>query len=107
MGNEGGSKDTGNFMTSAHIFIQYKKASLLDDAAGLIIHHVKRQTSLHKDDKRRIKQLLHHFLPDLLFTARGLLSDDEEEAGEYWQNKQKIIIENYVCKRGLGWLMGS
>lgn len=62
-----------------HLTYVYKDKSILDDAAGLIIHHVKRQTSLHKEDKRKIKQLLQHFLPDLFFAPRGLLSDDEDE----------------------------
>jgi paired amphipathic helix protein Sin3a len=62
-----------------HLTLTYKDRSLLDDAAGLIIHHVKRQTSLHKEDKHKIKQLLYHFIPDLFFTQRGVLSDDEEE----------------------------
>ena len=63
------------------MYVSYKPKAILDDAASLIIHHVKRQTSLHKDDKRRIKQLLQHLLPDLLFTERGVLSDDEQDPG--------------------------
>ena len=81
-GAAGAGGGSGNFQTSAHMYISYKARRILDDAAGLIIHHVKRQTSLHKEDKQRIKRLLHHLLPDLLFSERRELSDDEQEPGE-------------------------
>merc|ERR1711874_887711 len=41
------------------------------------IHHVKRQTTVHKDDKHKIKQLVRHFIPDLFFHNRQDMSDDE------------------------------
>ena len=37
---------------------------------------------IHKEDKQKIKQLLHHFLADLYFVARGELSDDEGDKDE-------------------------
>ena len=43
---------------------------------------MKRQTSIHKEDKARIKVLLHCFLPDLFFAPRGELSDDEDSVKE-------------------------
>ncbi len=61
----------------------YKDKSILDDAVSLIVHHMKRQTSLHKEDKQKIKQLLYHHLPDLFFVPRGELSDDEGDDGKY------------------------
>ncbi|KAL1419890.1 hypothetical protein MTO96_004643 [Rhipicephalus appendiculatus] len=45
--------------------------------ANLIIHHVKRQTGINKEDKQKIKQLLRQFIPDLFCLPRGELSDDE------------------------------
>ncbi|XP_013418836.1 paired amphipathic helix protein Sin3a isoform X2 [Lingula anatina] len=60
----------------------YKEKAVLDDATSLIIHHMKRQTSIHKEDKQKIKQLLYHFIPDLFFTPRGELSDDEGDKEE-------------------------
>ena len=60
-----------------HVTLKYADKSILDDAAALIIHHVKRQTTIQKEDKQKIKQIIYHFLPDLLFVARGALSDDE------------------------------
>ncbi|TFK03104.1 RING finger protein 121 [Platysternon megacephalum] len=47
-----------------------------------IIHHVKRQTGIQKEDKYKIKQIMYHFIPDLLFAGRGELSDVEEEEEE-------------------------
>lgn len=44
--------------------------SILDDAAGLIVHHMKRQTGIHKEDKTKIKSLLYTFIPDLFFAPR-------------------------------------
>ena len=55
---------------------------MLDDAVGLIVHHMKRQSSLHKEDKRKLKQLLYQFVPDLFCVTRTPLSDDEQERDE-------------------------
>ncbi|KAL5019521.1 hypothetical protein ScPMuIL_002413 [Solemya velum] len=60
-----------------HLTLLYKDKSMIDDTASLIIHHMKRQTGIHKEDKQKIKQLLMHFIPDLFFIPRGELSDDE------------------------------
>lgn len=68
--------------TGPHLTFSYQDKSILDDAAGLIVHHMKRQTSIHKEDKARIKVLLHCFLPDLFFAPRGELSDDEDSVKE-------------------------
>ncbi|XP_031783367.1 paired amphipathic helix protein Sin3a isoform X2 [Nasonia vitripennis] len=65
--------------TGPHLVLIYKDKSVLDDAANLLIHHVKRQTAIHKEDKQRIKALLKHFIPDLFFHTRQELSDDEQD----------------------------
>ena len=39
-------------------------------------------TGIHKEDKQKIKQLLHHLLADLFFIQRGELSDDEGDREE-------------------------
>jgi paired amphipathic helix protein Sin3a len=62
-----------------HFSFKNEDKSILEDAAALIIHHVKRQTAIQKEDKQRIKQIMHHFLPDFFFVSRGALSDDESE----------------------------
>ncbi|GAB6032055.1 Paired amphipathic helix protein Sin3b [Chamberlinius hualienensis] len=72
-----------------HIAFVYKDKSILDDAANLIIHHVKRQTGIHKDDKRKIKHLIKQFIPDLFFHARQDLSDDEKDEEEPESNETK------------------
>ena len=43
----------------------------------MLIHHVKRQTSIHKEDKQKIKLLLRHFLMDTFKHPRQDLSEDE------------------------------
>ena len=59
---------------------------------------MKRQTSIHKEDKARIKVLLHCFLPDLFFAPRGELSDDEDSVkelnglGQYWGNIMAVLL---------------
>ena len=54
---------------------------IVRDAAELLIHHARRQTGIQKAEKRRIKQLLRHFLPDLFAHPRQPLSDDERDEG--------------------------
>ncbi|KAM4602714.1 paired amphipathic helix protein Sin3a-like isoform 2-T2 [Polymixia lowei] len=65
-----------------HVTLTYDDSQILEDAAALIIHHVKRQVGIQKEDKYKIKQIIHHFIPDMLFARRGELSDAEEEEDE-------------------------
>ncbi|XP_049574347.1 paired amphipathic helix protein Sin3a isoform X2 [Syngnathus scovelli] len=65
-----------------HMNLAYEDSQILEDAAALIIHHVKRQVGIQKDDKYKIKQIIRHFIPDLLFARRGELSDVEEDDEE-------------------------
>lgn len=60
----------------------YEDKQILEDAAALIIYHVKRQPTIHKDDKDHIKRIIQHFVPDLFFSRRGELSDTEEWTDE-------------------------
>ncbi|XP_064471314.1 paired amphipathic helix protein Sin3a-like [Ornithodoros turicata] len=62
-----------------HMTFVYQDRSILDDAANLIIHHVKRQTGINKEDKQKIKELIRQFIPDLFCLPRGELSDDDME----------------------------
>uniref|UniRef100_A0A8C7XUW3 Paired amphipathic helix protein Sin3b n=1 Tax=Oryzias sinensis TaxID=183150 RepID=A0A8C7XUW3_9TELE len=69
-----------------HMVFTYEDKQILEDAAALIIYHVKRQPTIHKDDKDHIKRIVQHFVPDLFFSRRGELSDTEEwtdEEGEH------------------------
>ncbi|KAM8745249.1 paired amphipathic helix protein Sin3b isoform 1-T1 [Acanthopagrus schlegelii] len=61
-----------------HMLFTYEDKQILEDAASLIIYHVKRQPTIHKDDKDHIKRIIQHFVPDLFFSRRGELSDTEE-----------------------------
>lgn len=60
----------------------YEDKQILEDAASLIIYHVKRQPTIHKDDKDHIKRIIQHFVPDLFFSRRGELSDTEDWTDE-------------------------
>lgn len=62
--------------------LPYKDKSILDDAANLLIHHVKRQTGIQKQEKGRIKHILRRFIPELFFAPQQPLSDDEREDGK-------------------------
>ncbi|KAA3680626.1 paired amphipathic helix protein Sin3a [Paragonimus westermani] len=55
---------------------------LLEDAASLIIHHVKRQTNTSKEDKRTMKFLMRTVVQDFFMAERFPMSDDEEEDDE-------------------------
>merc|ERR1712141_826326 len=65
-----------------HMTNEYTDPQILDDVNNLLIHHVKRQTSIHKEDKHKIKVLLKHFLMDLFKHPRQDLSEDEREDEE-------------------------
>lgn len=69
--------ELSNTSGMAHITLVYKDKDMLEEACNLIIHHVKRQTSIHKDEKQKIKQLMRQFIPDLFFAPAVDLSDDE------------------------------
>ncbi|XP_016354680.1 paired amphipathic helix protein Sin3a-like [Sinocyclocheilus anshuiensis] len=79
---EQASEDNAAPPSGPHMTLTYEDSQILEDAAALIIHHVKRQSSIHKDDKYKIKQIIYHFIPDMLFARRGELSDVEEEEEE-------------------------
>lgn len=71
------SGDT-SVLTGPHLTLYYRDKSILDDAANLLIHHVKRQTSIHKD-KQKIKKLLRIKLPDIFYHPQQALSEDERD----------------------------
>ncbi|XP_011472879.1 paired amphipathic helix protein Sin3b isoform X1 [Oryzias latipes] len=86
-GGVGQQSRNGSASTSEpHMVFTYEDKQILEDAAALIIYHVKRQPTIHKDDKDHIKRIVQHFVPDLFFSRRGELSDTEEwtdEEGEH------------------------
>uniref|UniRef100_A0A673LZ63 Paired amphipathic helix protein Sin3b n=1 Tax=Sinocyclocheilus rhinocerous TaxID=307959 RepID=A0A673LZ63_9TELE len=77
--DEQGRDGSGTSLTSEpHMIFTYEDKQILEDAASLIIYHVKRQPTIHKDDKDHIKRIIQHFVPDLFFARRGELSETEE-----------------------------
>uniref|UniRef100_A0A8C5D141 Paired amphipathic helix protein Sin3b n=1 Tax=Gouania willdenowi TaxID=441366 RepID=A0A8C5D141_GOUWI len=78
-----GRNGSGSATTSEpHMVFTYEDKQILEDAASLIIYHVKRQPTIHKDDKDHIKRIIQHFVPDLFFSRRGELSDTEDWTDE-------------------------
>jgi len=71
--------DTTQQIEDPHLSLVYKERPVLDDACNLLLHHVRRQSSIQKDDKKKIKQLLKHFIPDIFRHTRMDLSDDEND----------------------------
>uniref|UniRef100_A0A146LA21 Paired amphipathic helix protein Sin3a n=3 Tax=Lygus hesperus TaxID=30085 RepID=A0A146LA21_LYGHE len=80
--------------TGPHIHLTYTDKNILDDAANLLIHHVKRQTAIHKQDKQRIKQLLRHSIPDMFHHRRQELSDDERDPDDKMDSDVSTNKEN-------------
>ncbi|KAG8440289.1 hypothetical protein GDO86_006159 [Hymenochirus boettgeri] len=88
---EQASEDNSGIPSGPHLTLAYDDKQILEDAASLIIHHVKRQTGIQKEDKYKIKQIVYHFIPDLLFSQRGELSDvEEEEEEEVAENEEGV-----------------
>uniref|UniRef100_A0A667XQ76 Paired amphipathic helix protein Sin3a n=1 Tax=Myripristis murdjan TaxID=586833 RepID=A0A667XQ76_9TELE len=94
---EQASEENATPPTGPHLTLTYEDSQILEDAAALIIHHVKRQTSIQKEDKYKIKQIIYHFIPDMLFAQRGELSDVEEE-----EEEEEMDLEEGASKKHNG-----
>uniref|UniRef100_A0A3Q2YQG0 Paired amphipathic helix protein Sin3a n=1 Tax=Hippocampus comes TaxID=109280 RepID=A0A3Q2YQG0_HIPCM len=97
---EQASEENASPPAGPHLTRAYEDRQILEDAAALIIHHVKRQTGIQKEDKYKIKQIMYHFVPDLLFAQRGELSDVEEEEEE--EDVEMDIEEGVPSKKHNG-----
>ena len=94
--HEQAEEGSGEVASGPHLVLPYKDKTVLDDAANLLIHHVKRQTGIHKEDKQRIKQLLRQFIPDLFFHPRQELSEDEREDEGNNVSRQLTFCTHYT-----------
>uniref|UniRef100_A0A3P8ZRR9 Paired amphipathic helix protein Sin3b n=1 Tax=Esox lucius TaxID=8010 RepID=A0A3P8ZRR9_ESOLU len=89
--DEQGRDGSGGPATSEpHMVFTYEDKQILEDAASLIIYHVKRQPTIHKDDKDHIKRIIQHFVPDLFFSRRGELSETEEWTDEEAEHQKEL-----------------
>ena len=99
--NDQNDENSGKPVLGPHMVFHYRDKTILDDAANLLIHHVKRQTGIQKGEKRRIKHILRQFIPDLFFHPRQQLSDDEREDDGESVAKDKhldvMILMNFLC----------
>ena len=87
--------------------IEYQDHQILDDANDLLIHHVKRQTSIHKEDKHKIKLLLRQFLMDTFKHPRQVLSEDEREDEDDSSNKEDNESDNGTTGTTAGNITGT
>ncbi|KAH8372004.1 hypothetical protein KR093_009691 [Drosophila rubida] len=89
-----------------HLVLPYKDKTILDDAANLLIHHVKRQTGIQKQEKQKIKQIIRQFVPDLFFAPRQPLSDDErDDAFQFLVDDTKMDVDSPLSRcapKGVG-----
>uniref|UniRef100_A0A8D3E1U0 Paired amphipathic helix protein Sin3a n=1 Tax=Scophthalmus maximus TaxID=52904 RepID=A0A8D3E1U0_SCOMX len=92
---EQASEENATPPTGPQMTLAYEDSQILEDAAALIIHHVKRQAGIQKEDKYKIKQIIYHFIPDMLFSQRGELSDVEEEEEE----EEEMDLEEGASKK--------
>ncbi|VDM54336.1 unnamed protein product [Angiostrongylus costaricensis] len=64
-----------------HIVLLYPEdRSLLHDASNLIIHYVKRQSNIHKEEKNKIKCILRRFVTEWFGVDDEEMSDGEENS---------------------------
>ena len=87
---QSGMDDPGAGYSGPHLMFAHKDISILEDANNLLIHHVRRQSGIQKEDKRKIKQLLKQFIPDIFFHKRLEITEDELDDCEY----KKIMKES-------------
>ncbi|XP_028671981.2 paired amphipathic helix protein Sin3b [Erpetoichthys calabaricus] len=79
---EQSTEENSTLSHEPHMLYVYEDKQILEDAASLIIYHVKRQPTIQKEDKDHIKRIIQHFIPDLFFAKRGELSESEESTDE-------------------------
>uniref|UniRef100_A0A8C3S0P1 Paired amphipathic helix protein Sin3b n=1 Tax=Chelydra serpentina TaxID=8475 RepID=A0A8C3S0P1_CHESE len=71
-----------------HLIFIYEDKQILEDAASLISYYVKRQPTIQKEDQATIRQIVHHFVPELFFSQLPDHSISEESADEDRENHQ-------------------
>jgi len=72
-------EQSGQPSAGPHITLQYKDKAMLEDASQLLIHHVKRQSGIHKADKHKIKTFLRQQVPDIFYHTRLEMSEEEDD----------------------------
>uniref|UniRef100_A0A674EIH2 Paired amphipathic helix protein Sin3b n=1 Tax=Salmo trutta TaxID=8032 RepID=A0A674EIH2_SALTR len=97
VGQQGRDGSSAAVVSEPHMVFTYEDKQILEDAASLIIYHVKRQPTIHKDDKDHIKRIIQHFVPDLFFSRRGELSETEE-----WTDEEAEVEEGGDRGGGVG-----
>src|SRR5699024_2576407 len=74
-----------------HLVLVYQNKAMIEVACNLIIHYVKRQTSINAQIKKKIKNLMRKLVPDFFGTPPGDLSDDESETNDTIKNAHNSL----------------
>ncbi|KFW74231.1 Paired amphipathic helix protein Sin3b, partial [Manacus vitellinus] len=82
--SEGRSSSTNE----PHLIFIYEDKQILEDAAALISYYVKRQPTIQKEDQATIRQIVHHFIPELFFSQPPEHNISEESTDEDRENHQ-------------------
>ncbi|XP_032938149.2 paired amphipathic helix protein Sin3b [Catharus ustulatus] len=82
--SEGRSSSTNE----PHLIFIYEDKQILEDAASLISYYVKRQPTIQKEDQATIRQIVHHFIPELFFSQPPEHNISEESTDEDRENHQ-------------------
>lgn len=73
---EEGARDA---LVGPHLTVKYSDQSVLDDAAMLIFHYLKRLPGLHKDDKRKVRDFVRNFIPKFFLLPCPKVEDESED----------------------------
>ncbi|VDO94917.1 unnamed protein product [Soboliphyme baturini] len=75
-------QQAGEIPTGPHLEVTYpEERTVFCDVHDLLIHHVKRQTSIQSEEKRKIKRILKTILPRL-FGIKAKENDSEEDTNQ-------------------------
>ncbi|OPJ86731.1 paired amphipathic helix protein Sin3b isoform A [Patagioenas fasciata monilis] len=87
--SEGRSSSTNE----PHLIFIYEDKQILEDAASLVSYYVKRQPTIQKEDQATIRQIVHHFIPELFFSQPPEHNISEESTDEDRENHQGQSLE--------------
>ncbi|XP_042717964.1 paired amphipathic helix protein Sin3b isoform X4 [Chrysemys picta bellii] len=82
------SEGRGATTNEPHLIFIYEDKQILEDAASLISYYGKRQPTIQKEDQATIRQIVHHFVPQLFFSPLPDHSISEESTDEDRENHQ-------------------
>ncbi|KYO41873.1 NACHT domain- and WD repeat-containing protein 1 isoform D [Alligator mississippiensis] len=101
--SEGRSSSTNE----PHLIFIYEDKQILEDAASLISYYVKRQPTIQKEDQATIRQIVHHFIPELFFSPPPEHSISEESTDEDREHHQAQVLDTAELRKKLAPVLPS